>query len=79
MQKIKNWFIRNWKTTKIVVTNALEFLDAACLAGVSGFAIYSALTKHTIWYKVLLFAGCVIALQAFVLLVKHFNKPVGKK
>lgn len=80
MKKIKDWFTRNWKTTKIVVTNAIEFLDAACLAGVSGYAIYSALThQRNIWYKLLLFAGMVIALQAFVLLVKHFNKPVGKK
>lgn len=79
MKKIKNWFTQNWKITRTVTTNAVEFLDAACLAGVSGYAIYSALTKQTIWYKLLLFAGMVIALQAFVLLVKHFNKPVGKK
>lgn len=57
-----------------VVKNLCEFVDAACLAGVSGYAITEALKHHgKFWYELLLFAGLVIALQAFVLLVRHFN------
>lgn len=66
---------QNWSATKLVTKNVAEFVDAACLAIVSGFAIYQArygdLKKA--WADVLLFAGLVIALQAFVLLVRHFN------
>ena len=68
----------NWTVTKTVFHNLVEFTDAACLGITSGFAIYQARTntglKH-LWANVLLFAGLVIALQAFVLLVRHFNKP----
>jgi hypothetical protein len=71
---MKNKILTNVTTTKTVLKNVSEFVDAACLAAVSGFAIFTAL-KHldSNWYKALLFAGVVIALQAFVLLVKHFN------
>lgn len=80
MQKTKQWFGSNWTTTKIVWSNLCEFVDAACLASVSGFGIYTALQhKHEFWYDALLFAGLVIALQAFVLLVRHFNKPLPTK
>jgi uncharacterized membrane protein YraQ (UPF0718 family) len=68
-------------TVQTVWKNFVEFLDGACLAVVSGFAIYESLTNHgfkKIWAYGLLFAGVVIALQATVLLAKHFNKPVGK-
>lgn len=66
----------NIVTTKTVLKNVIEFVDASCLAAVSGFAIFIAL-KHLQgnWYKALLFAGVVIALQAFILLVRHFNHP----
>lgn len=73
-QPIKNHI----STTRTVTKNFCEFLDAACLAGVSGFAIYQALDQKGFWYKALLFAGLVIALQAFLLLVRHFNHPVTK-
>lgn len=68
---------KNWTATKTVCTNVAEFVDAACLATVSGFAIYQAhwgkLGLSKVWADVLLFAGLVIALQAALLLVKHFN------
>lgn len=68
----------NIKTTKVVWNNATEFIDAACLAGVSAYAIYESLQQNhkSFWYRTLLLAGCLIAIQAFVLLVKHFNKPL---
>jgi hypothetical protein len=61
---------QNWQATRVVTSNFAEFVDAACLAGVAGFAIYSSLHKKEFWYRALLFAGLVIALQAFLLLVK---------
>lgn len=69
---------KNWTSTKVICANVAEFVDAACLAIVSGFAIYQARYGNLkkAWADVLLFAGLVIALQAFVLLVRHFNKPV---
>lgn len=54
--------------------NFAEFADAAALASVSGYAIFQAIHNKGYWYKALFFAGALIALQAFVLLVKHFNK-----
>lgn len=79
MENAKKTVTANIGSIKTVATNLAEFVDAACLAIVSGFAIYQAhfgklgLTK--LWSDVLLFAGLVIALQAFILLVKHFNHP----
>lgn len=65
---------QNAAAIRNVVKNLCEFVDAACLAGVSGYSIIEALKhKGEFRYEVLLFAGLVIALQAFVLLVKHFN------
>jgi len=66
---------QNWSATKVVTKNVSEFVDAACLAIVSGFAIYQARYSDLkkLWADILLFAGLVIALQAFVLLVRHFN------
>lgn len=64
-------------TLRTVSKNVAEFVDATCLAVVSGFAIYQARYNRnlkSLWASVLLFAGLVIALQAFVLLVRHFNK-----
>lgn len=80
IKKLKTWFGKNWTTTKVVLKNVSEFVDAAALAAVSGYAIYEALQSNhkSFWYKALLIAGVLIALQAFVLLVKHFNKPLGK-
>lgn len=70
---MKDKILSNVTTTKTVLKNVSEFVDAACLSAVSGFAVSEGL-KHTgFWYKALLFAGVVIALQAFVLLVRHFN------
>lgn len=74
MYQLKTAIKTNATATKNVVKNLCEFVDAACLAGVSGFSITEALKhKGVFWYEVLLFAGLVIALQAFVLLVRHFN------
>lgn len=68
---------QNWSATKVVTKNIAEFVDATCLAIVSGFAIYQAhfgnLHLSKVYSDVLMFAGLVIALQAFVLLVRHFN------
>jgi hypothetical protein len=78
--KTKALVKENVETTKVVLKNLGEFTDAVCLTAVSGYAIYEALQKNhrTFAYKLLLVAGCVIALQAFVLLVRHFNKPEAK-
>lgn len=78
MKNIKNWFVTNWNTTKVVAKNVAEFTDAAALTAVSGYSIYEALKHSSVWYRGLLVAGVLIALQAFVLLVRHFNKPVSK-
>lgn len=66
------------KTTKTVSKNVAEFADAAALAAVSGYSVYEALqpSNKSFWYRALLVAGVLIALQAFVLLVRHFNRPV---
>lgn len=75
--QIKQLVKANWSATTVVAKNLAEFVDAACLAIVSGFAIYQAhfnkLHMGRFYGYVLLFAGLVIALQAFVLLVRHFN------
>ena len=76
MRNVTTWLKSNWQSAKVVTKNFLEFTDAACLAAVSGWAIHSALRAGAEgWYMLLLVAGCVIALQAAVLLVRHFNKP----
>lgn len=74
MQKITDWLKKNWLAVKTVSKNFAEFLDASCLLAVSGFSGYEALHNSGIWYKLLMFASAVIGLQAFVLLVRHFNK-----
>lgn len=66
-------------TTKTVVANAAEFLDATAFGVVAGWAIYSGLKNEGNWYKVLLAFGVLVALQAFRLLVKHLNKVPAKK
>jgi hypothetical protein len=77
--KVKTTVVKHWKTTTVVTKNVLEFADAAALAAVSGFAIYSSYNKQSYWYKALLLAGVLISLQAFVLLVRTFNKAPVKK
>lgn len=77
VKNVKSVVSDNWTNTKIVAKNAFEFVDAACLGIVSGFAIYQGYNNDTLprlWAKVLIFAGVLIAVQAFVLLVRHFNK-----
>lgn len=61
---------------KVVYCNVVEFLDAVFLGVVSGFAIYTYYhTIHrTLWSLVLGLSGVAIALQAFILLAKHFAK-----
>jgi len=75
--KIKDNLDYYGSTIKTVSKNVAEFCDAAALSAVSGYSIYEALqpAHKSFWYKALLVAGVLIALQAFVLLVKHFNKP----
>lgn len=66
---------QNLETTKTVWNNFVELLEAACLGGVSGFAIYYELHRdRNFWDQVLLFAGLLIALRAFTLFVKALNK-----
>lgn len=64
-------------SVKTVLKNVCEFTEASALSVVSGYAIYQALhlMSHSFWYKGLLLAGVIIALMAFVLLVRHFNRP----
>lgn len=63
--------------TKTCWDNAQELVDAACLASVSGYSIYESLQPNhkSGWYRALLIAGIVIALQAAALFVRHLNKP----
>ena len=77
----RNQVKQNWATTKTVTHNAVEFYDALCLATVSGFAIYVYLhTGHKeLWDYALGLAGVTIALQAFLLLVRTFNKQPNKE
>jgi hypothetical protein len=67
---------KNWSTTCVVFKNFVEIVDAACLAGVSGYAIYVELhnTHKHVWDYALLYAGLAIALQAFILFVRALNK-----
>lgn len=81
MDKFKNTVSEFIATTKNIWANASEFVNASCLAAVSGYAGYQAL--HNLqdnWYKALLFASIVIALEALTLYVRHFNRaPVPAK
>lgn len=75
--KVKESVKSNVNTTRVVVKNFVEFLDAACLTIVAAFTLYQARTNgdlKTVYSWILTFASVVIALQAFVLLVRHFNK-----
>lgn len=77
---VKDSLVKSLSTVKVIWKNFVEFLDAVCLATVSGYAIYMSLNDkgmRKLWAYALLTAGVVIALQAFLLLVRHFNKPVG--
>lgn len=76
MEKVKSSVKQNYDQARLITRNVAEFVDAVCLTIVSGFAIYTYVhTVHrTLWDFALGFAGVAIALQAFVLLVKHFNK-----
>jgi hypothetical protein len=77
--KIKDKINENVNTAKVVWKNFLEFTDATCLAVVSGYAIYEALHhKGDFWYMALILAASIIAVQAFVLFVRHLNKPGTK-
>lgn len=67
-----------WDEAQVVGKNAFEFVDAACLSVVSGYAMYQGWHNATWFGWILRFAGAAIALQAFVLLVRHFNKPEPK-
>lgn len=61
---------------KVIYCNLVEFLDAVFLGVVSGFAIYTyyhATHRHA-WEYLLGLSGVAIALQAFILLSKHFAK-----
>lgn len=74
MQKIIDWLKKNWAATVTITKNIFEFLDASALASVSGYAVYAGLHGQGLWYKALLGAGTLMALQAGVLLIRHFNK-----
>jgi hypothetical protein len=75
MKNVKAQAVKDWSATKTIVKNFTEFLDASCLMAVSTYAVYESLHHRREWvYEALLFAGLVIGLQAFVLLVRHFNK-----
>lgn len=75
---LKNKVISEVNTVKTVWHNFLELLDAICLTAVSSYAIYESVRHATqLWYKALMVAGLMIALQAFVLLLRHLNKNVA--
>lgn len=61
-------------TTARVGKNVAEFIEAASLAGVSGYAIYAGINNTGVAYSALTFAGVVVVLRAFQQLVKVFNK-----
>jgi hypothetical protein len=71
---MRDFITNNWQTTTKVCRNAAEFIDALALSACAGYAIYESLHHHGLWYFGLKVAGLLIALQAFVLLVRHFNK-----
>lgn len=74
MSNVKDKIKQDVATTKTVVKNVAEFVDAVALTAVSVYSIFEGLHHKTFWYRALLVAGVLIALQAFVLLVRHFNK-----
>ncbi len=74
MQKVLTWLRTNWTATKVIARNFGEFIDAVALTSVSGYAVYQGVNHTDVWYRALLLAGVLIALQAFGLLVRHFNK-----
>ena len=76
MSKIKDKVKTNVDTTKTIVTNLGEFLDAVSFTVVALFTVFTAFDHRdeSNWYKALLFAGLVVSFQAFRLLVRHFNK-----
>lgn len=78
MDKLKQWFVKNWKTTQVVVKNVVELVNAIALAGVAGFSIHQSLNEQSVWYRVLLFAGVLIAVQASALFIKSLNKKPVK-
>lgn len=80
MNNIKSFASSNYTAAVVIVKNVFELADAVALTAVSGYAIYQALANlhKSFWYYGLLFAGVLIALQAFVLLVRHFNKQPTK-
>ena len=74
MENLKKKAADNITAIKTVSKNVFEFADATALSAVSGFSIYQSLHHTSVWYKALLVAGVLIALQAAILLVRHFNK-----
>lgn len=74
MEKVKQWFVRNWKTTQLISKNVVELVNAAALAGVAGYAIHQSFNETAGWYRVLLFAGVLIALESALLFVRSLNK-----
>lgn len=60
-----------------ITKNLVEFTEAAALALVAGYAIWSALNRYNlsgVFAYALAFAGALISIRAALLLVRHFNK-----
>lgn len=78
MDKFKSAVSNFTATTRNVWANASEFVNASCLAAVSGYSGYQALQHiKDNWYRALLFASVVIALEALTLYLRHFNRPAA--
>jgi hypothetical protein len=66
-----------WETAGRVARNIADFADAAAVAAVSIYSLNASLHHKGGWYKLLLVASVLIALQAFWLFVRHFNYTKG--
>jgi hypothetical protein len=65
------------KDASKITKNLVEFTEAAALALVAGYAIWSALKVYelnSVFAYALAFAGALISIRAALLLVRHFNK-----
>jgi|GEM_PF-3642916 len=65
------------KNTVKISKNLIEFVEAAALAVVAGYAIHASLNVYLlqgVFSYILLFAGSLIAIRASLLLIHHFNK-----
>jgi len=78
VKQVKKSVQKHWSTTKVVTKNVVDLANATALVGVAGFAIYESIHERGVWYRVLLLAGVLIAVEGAHLLLKHFNQEPKK-